>query len=236
MLVIGSVSAGLIYKQSTEISISLPCINNGSFCSDTSTCNITIVKPNSDLLIDNSPMTNQLSFHNYSLRENETTDLGIHFSTVACNDGARNGVSTFEYLITRSGKTLDTSEALVYVLLTFGIFVVFLLSLYFTIGMPYFNRKNLRGETIEITKTKYIKMGLILVTYSLFTWLLNVLIGVSDNYLNLGLFYGFVSFIFEIFVALAWPLFVLVFVWAFFEIIRDINKQKLIDKMFNLRT
>ena len=59
LLMICIVNAELIYKANDPADIQVPCLNNGTLCSTTATCNITIFYPNSSLVTANEPMTNQ---------------------------------------------------------------------------------------------------------------------------------------------------------------------------------
>jgi hypothetical protein len=156
-------------------------------------------------------------FYNYSFCN--TQILGTY------NVYGHSDIETFEYYfkITPSGIDLTTSEALIYVILTLAVFLIFALSFYIMLTIPYSNESNEKGAVIKITKAKYFKLLMIGVTYSMFVWLLNILIGVSDNFVSLSLYYGFISFLFTIFLNLTIPVFAVIFVIGLFEIIRDAN-------------
>ena len=219
-----------LFQKNSEANLIISCIDiNNSVCGAGTECNLTVIKPNSDILVDNALMTNNLQTYNYSLNSTQTEDLGIYSVFVPCTDGTNSMFTSFTYEITRSGKTLTTSESLIYILLTFGIFFIFLLGLYFSIAVPYKNPTNMEGETINITRTKYIKMSLIAITYGLFVWVLNLLLGVANNYGNLGIYFGFLSFLFTFLINIALPIFIVIIIWAFIEILRDINRKKVID-------
>lgn len=220
-----------VFKQNDPASLIVSCFNeNNSICGDSTNCQITVIRPNSSILLNNASMTYAGAYYNYSLGTNETTELGIYSAIVTCQSST-DGFSTFNYLITRSGKTLDTSESIIYFLLTTAVFIIFLLGLFASMKIPYRNKTNDEGFIVQITRTKYLKLGSILLTYLLFLWFLNLLIGVSDNFVNLGIYYGFISFIFQILIGLAWPMFVLFFIWGIFEMIRDFNRKKMIREL-----
>jgi hypothetical protein len=98
-----SAQSQLFYKQNSEIDLKVPCFNNGTSCSASAICNITIYYPNSTILINNAQMTNSVSYHNYTLLSNETAILGDYQSIMICNDGSLNGHSTFSFTITPTG-------------------------------------------------------------------------------------------------------------------------------------
>lgn len=113
LLVIPLVASQLTFQQGAEADVKVPCINNGSYCSDTSVCNLTIVRPDGIILIDNEIMTFNTSYHNYTLLDSQTRTLGTHPSSVVCLDGSLRGASTFEIAITPSGtERINSGEGI----------------------------------------------------------------------------------------------------------------------------
>lgn len=106
----------LYYKKGEKVDIKLPCINNGSMCSGSATCNITVNYPNGTNLINNQLMTNAGAYHNYTLTS--STVLGEYYSIVYCNDSSVMGYSTFPFTINNSGnKENDNQIIAVYIVL-----------------------------------------------------------------------------------------------------------------------
>lgn len=132
--------------------------------------------------------------------------------------------------ITRSGTSLTQQQSTIYIFLGFAVFILFALSLYFMVVMPYSNEVNNKNAVIKICRLKYLKMGLIMLTWVLFTWFLNILISLSDNFVSIDIYYGFFSFLFDTMLNLTLPIGIFIFVLAFFEIIRDVNIQKQIKR------
>lgn len=155
---------------------------------------------------------------------------GIYNYNARCNSTILGGSLSRSFQVTDKKLIIDIPEALLYILLTLGVLSLFLLSLYFTIITPYSNKTDDKGAVIKITKLKYVKLGLVLITYILFVWVLNVLIGVSDNFVSLTMYYGLISFLFITLNNLALPLSIFIIVLSIFEIIRDTNIQKIINK------
>lgn len=158
------------------------------------------------------------------------SESGEYSYILTCNSSIKGGFVADRFEVNPSGEDLGTDEALIYILLTLAVLLLFLLSLYFTLITPYSNEISEKGAVIKVTKTKYIKLGLILLSYVLFVWLLNVLIGVADNFVGLTMYYGFVSFLFLTLNNLAIPLGIFILVLSLFEIIRDANIQEAISK------
>ncbi len=90
------------YKDDTTIDLKIPCANNGSVCSNTSTCNMTISYPNSSIFVNNQLMTNQVSFHNYTLPS--SSQIGDYQAIVFCTDSGVSGDTTFKFRINRMGE------------------------------------------------------------------------------------------------------------------------------------
>lgn len=105
-----------------------PCFLNGTYCSDSTSCNITIEYPDNTLLIDNIGMTNNVSFVNVTILEGQANVLGFYEATHICCDRGFCGKDTFEIAITGDGKPFHIFPTQFYViilgffLLTFGLF------------------------------------------------------------------------------------------------------------------
>lgn len=93
----------VLVKQLTAFDIQRPCFNNGSFCSPTATCNITITRPDGNSLLVGQPMNNKITYFNRTLSKSETTSLGYYPSIMVCADGSVSGEDTFRLLVTPSG-------------------------------------------------------------------------------------------------------------------------------------
>lgn len=125
---ISAISDDLVYRQWSEVDLKVPCFNNNTFCSAAAICNITILYPDATVLVDNELMTNQYSYHNYTLNTTRTSESGIYATTVICTDNGYYGYSTFQYEITGSGY-LETTNfywlilALTASVITLGFFI-----------------------------------------------------------------------------------------------------------------
>jgi len=220
---VSGASDDLLFATNKQYDLKIPCINNGTYCSTVAECNVTITYPDGNLLKDNVVMTNQGSFHNLTILFSENNQSGPYPSTAVCCDSGDCGEDSFTIQITKSGTILETSESLIFILLTLAIFVFFSLSFFFAIATPYGNETNETGMVLQVTKLKYVKLLFIMLTYILFIWFLNALVGVSENFVSLTLFSGFIGFLFELMNRLAWPFGIFIIILSFFEVIRDAN-------------
>jgi len=132
-----SAQSELFYKQGSTIDLKIPCFANGTYCSGSATCNITINYPNGTSLINNQPMTNQASFFNYTLNSSQTTVLGPYQSSMVCDENGTSGHSTFQFMITSSGTEPTTSKSITFGIITFV--ALALSALFFLLGFKFGN-------------------------------------------------------------------------------------------------
>lgn len=158
------------------------------------------------------------------------TREGDYSYIVQCNSSILGGFQSVGFEVSNADRQINISESIIYILLTIGVFLIFVISLYFTIAIPYSNKTNEKGAVIKVTKAKYFKLLMVGITYAFFVWLLNILIGVSSSFASLTLYYGFISFLFSIMLNLTIPIFALIFVIMGAEIIRDSNVMKTIKR------
>ena len=130
LVTIQCISAQQVYKQETEVDLKVPCFNNNSYCSSSSVCNITVIGFAGGALVDNKVMTQQAAFHNYTLNTSDTGESGEYRVSVVCTDAGIQGHSTFEYIITPTGKASSVSSSIVQgliMILMFGVTIFFLM-------------------------------------------------------------------------------------------------------------
>ena len=124
------ISSVQIYPKDSNVDLKVPCFNNNTYCSSNSNCTITIISFDGDSVIENKNMTQNIPYHNYTLNTTQTSDSGEYIVSVACNDNGELGHSTFNYIITPTGKSLSTSSAItqgLILVLMFGVTIFFLL-------------------------------------------------------------------------------------------------------------
>ena len=92
-----------IFKAGEIINFKNPCINNGSFCSSSAVCNLTVLYPDGSIFIDSVVMDNNGSFHSYTFPVTWTS--GFYSYTQACNDNGQKGLENNYLQITPTGET-----------------------------------------------------------------------------------------------------------------------------------
>ena len=135
LLILPVISAQLLYPSEEEVELKIPCINNGTLCSDTATCSLTIVYPNSSTLIDLDSMTNNAGQFTYDLTASQTSVTGIYHCTMNCTDNSIQGTSTFEYEITTNGNASPDGSTIIFFSLLFLLVCASLVGLFlYTLG------------------------------------------------------------------------------------------------------
>ncbi|MCK9370006.1 hypothetical protein M0R04_08895 [Candidatus Dojkabacteria bacterium] len=104
---ISALDSPQIFKQYEPANLTVQCIINGSYCSTSATCNVTVLYPNGGILINNKRMTNQHSYHNYSLPD--TAVIGDYKCTAICCDIGYCGDNDCDFKITSTGDDSNWS-------------------------------------------------------------------------------------------------------------------------------
>lgn len=94
----------LIFKYNQEIDFKRTCLNNGTFCSSSALCNLTLMYPDGTLMVNNQVMSSNGSFWNITIAPILNNQLGIHKTIVQCTDGTTHGAETLDIIITGDGK------------------------------------------------------------------------------------------------------------------------------------
>lgn len=128
-------SSALTIQQGAVTDIKHPVRVNGAIATGV-TCNITIVYPNNSLLVNFKQMTDQTSFFNYTLNENQTSLKGQYNYCITCaSTSGLNNTECFDMLINLGGvepsqQRTDVTKLMIYIFLAMSglFFIVFLYS------------------------------------------------------------------------------------------------------------
>lgn len=204
------------FQQNSNVTIT-------QICPTCTTINITVTDPDSEILFENEAMT--LSNGVFSFGPNNTISekLGIYF--VQGNSNLDNPFKSC-YIITNIESDISTPESIVYIILTFFVFLMFLFCLWGGIGLPARNRRNELDRVIGIEFMKYPKLGLLLLSYAFFTWLVNILLILSNNFVTLLQYQAFFTMVFNFLMAGLYAGFVFTIIIFFILAARDL---KLVD-------
>ena len=219
------ISAGSLGRFTQDTTISLHQI-----CDNCTFVNITSISfPNGSILIINREMNKSLNDYNFSFSDTSSPGLYI-YNTCGDQDGPL-VCENIEFDINKLGEELTTGRAIIYLILTFFIFLLFVFTLYINIILPSGNQKNSKGQITGIIRLKYVKIMLVPVTFALFNWFLNLLLSISNNLVDkFEIYNGMISWLFSVSISLSWPVFVVSLIWVIFVLLRDFKWNEQIKK------
>lgn len=150
-----------VYEQSTNLTLSVPCTNNGDVCSGSTICSATIINPDQLVLLNEANMTQNGAVFEVNLSDNQTNVLGQYEFSVSCCAGPKCFSKALIFLITPSGAEPISSGQGTVLFIIMGV-MFFVAVIFFVIG---FRAKSVFGKTAGITGGCL--MILILILYSL---------------------------------------------------------------------
>lgn len=109
-----------VFKQYEPVDLKVVCYNNG-YCSSSSACNISVYDPENNIVINDGLMTNQNSYHNYTLTGTQTSVNGEYDVIGFCQDGSYSEVIDYTFLITPSGYTNLLGFFIIIIFFMYGI-------------------------------------------------------------------------------------------------------------------
>ncbi|KKK71178.1 hypothetical protein LCGC14_2916540, partial [marine sediment metagenome] len=160
------------FKLNADINLIQTC-DNCTFNNITS-----VLYPNSSVAISNVEMTKDGTFYNHTF-----SNANITGSYIVNGFGDLDGINTvwnYDFKVNNTGTEQSISDAILYIISFVGLIIVFFLSLYFAISLPYRNIPNDDGQIISVSSLKYLKLMMILISYALFNWVLNLLMALSE--------------------------------------------------------
>lgn len=218
----GCASPGFMgtFQQDTNVTITETC----------PTCtfiNITIKDPVSTQIILNEPMTSENSMFNFTLNDSLTNTIGTYFI-----EGHSNLDTPVKacFDITNIKRQTSTPESLVYIVLVIASFSVFALALWGAVAIPFNNPRNEFSQIISVSYLKYLKVGLMFISYALFVWMVNLMFAMAENLVSLTQYSGFFQMVFNFLLNLTWPMFVIMFISFFVLGSRDLKLNDLLRR------
>ncbi len=92
------------FQFNKQFDLKRPCSNNGFFCDSGYECNLTLIYPDGNLLVNNQITADQVSFRNITISQASNNQLGVIEAIHSCNNGTQAGLDTFDVIITADGK------------------------------------------------------------------------------------------------------------------------------------
>lgn len=189
--------------------------------------NITVTDPDSIILFNNTPMTLSDGIFTFPPNSTISQKIGIYFV-----QGISNLDNPFKscYEVTNIARDIETSEAIIYFILTAVVFLMFLFCLWGGIGLPARNRRNELNRVISIELWKYPKVGCLFLSYAFFVWFVNMLLIMSSNFVTLTQFEAYFAMIFNVLMAGLYALFIAMLVIFFILAAKDLKLRDLLTR------
>ncbi len=230
VLALPLLSAQINLIQNEVGDVKFPCYFNGTFCSGSATCNVTMTFSEGDLIVNNTLATNQLTFHNVTLNGTQTSKIGDYSAFVSCTDQGFSADSTFSFKISPFGKELSTSQGLIYL----GVLLITLtllgISMYWAVVIPWANTRNLDGEIVHINNLRYLKILLWFISYIFLIWITFLMKSVTENFLFIDVAAKIFNASFWFLIAFLFPIFTLLMIFTVIIFLRNLKLAKLISE------
>jgi len=202
---------GLIWTQDDPFNLTAICYTSSGFCNGLTTCRLTIVSPNSNVLINNQLMNWQTTFYTYQI--DDTSVTGEYTGTIMCN-GINSEFLNFNFQVTPTGEIPSTAKGILYAGILLILVVLFIIALY----------GGSQTESIVIKSACWLGAYLMMIGVSFIAW------GLTRDYLTTASFLG--GFFRIVFLVLMYALFPLILILTFYTLwmMRKIDViQRMID-------
>ena len=232
-LLVGTVSSvNYFYEKDEKVNQRIRCFDSSNnYCGSGTKCYASVEDPEGMTALNNVSLTFNETYFNITLPTNKTGE----YSFIGACSSSNNMIMEFTYEVTLSGKSFTLQQSLLYFVVVGILILVFLLSLSGAIIIPY---KNIRDEEeiiIGINHFKYAKLFCIYFSYLLFIWIMNLLVGLTNYYLDLGLSFSIFAFLLRFLMRTIFPVGVLIFVAVVILFWKDKATQDLINRGITLR-
>lgn len=195
-------------------------------------CNLTIVNQTGHISPDYS-LTLLGEKYNLPILKGNFTERGIYVFNIYCQNTIYGGLASGVFKINSLGTDLHTSESIFYIAILFSLLLLFSIFIYVSVKIPYDNVIEQTNEGLAVTKvtrSKYVKMIFMVLTYGLFLTFITVITGMANNYIvfselrslltNYNLYFRIGGYIFN--TVIAW--------FIFYNLWKDIILNKTILK------
>jgi len=113
------------FQFNQDFDLKRACSDRGFFCDSSFRCNISIMYPNGNIMVDNQRMTLNSSFRNITIARALNNQLGIHKAIMSCNNVTDAGQDTFDIIITGDGNDFQQFPTqVVYIFIAIALVIV----------------------------------------------------------------------------------------------------------------
>lgn len=224
LLLISLTSASDIktFRAGMDIPLELPLKEGDLSQCTTCSCTGTINYPNGTIIIRNQDFPVVDGYATYNLGGGNTSEIyGLYNIDVNCNNGVDYGSATYYFEVTATGTNMSTSQSIIYVILFVLGIILFSLSFYGAIKIPFYNTVSGDEETISINDLKYVKIFLWFVSYLLLIWIAFVSWNLSYGFLVFNIMSEMFKVIFYFLLVLLLPIFITLIIISFINYFND---------------
>lgn len=231
LLLVPLTSALTPHEQGEVLNLRVPFEVDGAAASPSATCNLTMQFPNSTDYVVDSSMTNQNNgYFNISLDQTET--LGLYQWTAFCCDGASCAAGYGEVQVTPSGTIPTTAQGILYFVTLLVVFIVFGLTLYGAITIKWGNPTSAEtGKVVSVSDLKYVKVGLWVVAYLFFVFIMAIMKGITGNFLVFNDAFKFFEIVLEVSLILIYPILIAGAWIVIFNVFADKKTYSFLERM-----
>ena len=205
-------------------------------CSNCSYMNLTSIKyPNKTYAFRGDAAMSAVSGeYNYTWSDTET--LGIYeWCFEGDVDGQTDVPACLRFEVSNQGFSVNEGQGTIYVFLTIGVFFLFLLTLYFGIGIGGGNKKDYSGKIVGVNYKKYLKMSLLFASYLILIFFFAIGKGMSYSFLSSTEVYSFFTVGFSLLLVGLVPVMMLSITLLIINTIMDKKIQKAIIRGLPMR-
>lgn len=208
--------------------------SNGILIDNTSvTCNFILSNSSGETLFNQEAIYDADTHWEIEiLKDNFSLNGGYPYGIVCQSDSFGGALSGF-FEVTKTGKVYSQAEATSYFIVLFAIIILLVVVGYGVVGIDSKNQRNDDGEIIGVNDLKYVRYLCIFLFYGLITWMTNILITISNNYIDLGVAMEFFAMLFRVMMALLYPFMIFMVIYGVIQAVKDSKISKLIDRGFN---
>lgn len=222
LLVIPTIAGADIgtFKQADEIQIYQTC-NNCTYCNFTS-----IKYPNGSTLLSNVITTQDDTYYYYDLTTNYTNSVGTYRYCYDCGNNVESETGCIDFSVNPQGFELNQGQGTIYAISLIVVFLLFLLTLYYGLQLPWKNERTPEGNILYIDYKKYLKFALMFVSYLILVFFFAIGKGMSYTFLQSTEAYGFFNVGFSVLLIGIMPVAMLSLVFIIMGALFDKKVQK----------
>ena len=204
-----------VFKQNTDINVSVPCTIAGQICSSNATCITTVINPDGDVLVNNQNMVRNDAVFEVNLTANQIGTNGEYEFNIACSDNGNSFSKFLTFWVTPNGEMPSTSKGIIYVGLLVALIIFFVLLI---IG-------GIKAEHIALKTFLLLFAYLFLIGITFISW------NLSADYLTSSPFTAsFFRIVWWVLIAGFFPLILLSTFYTLWMMLQIEAIQKMIDK------